>query len=58
MNGWALEDVRNLSVEDYDELVLWLRDEAARATRDDEVGSIDMDVVVAAATKGRTDEGG
>jgi len=54
MNGWALEDVRNLTADDYDELVLWLRDEAARAGGD-QAGSVDMDVVVEAAAKAQNE---
>jgi hypothetical protein len=46
MKGWTLEYVRDLTVEDYDEIIQWLRDEADRAQHGE--GSVDMDAMLAA----------
>lgn len=43
--------MRSLSVEDYDEIVLWLNDEANKASGDQ---SIDVDAIVAAQIRKAT----
>lgn len=43
MHGWTLEDVRDLDVDEYDELVQWLVDQSDRAKHGEE--SIDMDAI-------------
>lgn len=40
---WTLADTRDLDLDEYDELVLWLNEEAKTASS---TGSIDMDAVV------------
>jgi hypothetical protein len=45
LNGWTLETVRSLTVEDYDEIVDWLQDEADRVRGG--AGSVDMDALLA-----------
>ena len=55
MQGWTLDEVRNLSATDYDEIIAWLRDEADRAEHpvDD---SVDMDTLIAERRRLREDE--
>ena len=45
MKGWTLETVRSLSVEDYDEIIAWLQDEADRLSGDQ---SVDMNALLEA----------
>ena len=48
--GWTLDQVRDVSVEDYDALIEWVKAKAARAEQrsSGEGGVIDADVLVAA----------
>lgn len=52
---WTLETVRGLSVDDYDEIVAWLNDEAARASGEP---SIDMDALIRQTRGTKDDDGG
>jgi ribosome-associated toxin RatA of RatAB toxin-antitoxin module len=55
MKGWTLDTVRDLDVEDYDEILSWLNDEATRAEHPD---SMDVDAVIEAkAAKERSASG-
>ena len=58
--GWTLDQVRDVSVEDYDALVEWVKARAARAEEraSGDGGTIDVDAVMAArAAKDAKDRG-
>ena len=42
---WTVEEVRRLEVHEFDELILWLQDEAKQATA--AADDIDMDAMLA-----------
>ena len=45
--GWTLDQLLDLSDEDHDELIAWVKDKADRAERRGEEGT-DVDAVIAA----------
>ena len=54
MQGWTLEYVRDLTVEDYEEIIRWLQDEADRAQHGE--GSVDMDAMLASRREAQKGE--
>lgn len=53
---WSLDQLRDLDINDFDELVAWLKDRSERSKSDDE-GAIDMDELIA-AKKAKEDRDG